>query len=159
MKHFTDDLGEKLQAKKLVFLTKAEREQLDLKRRQDEFEEQKRRSEQLLLQSNPKLAERYLESKKPKKRVIKPSEKFRFSFDWETTKDTSIDMNILYQNPHEPRLLFGRGFRAGMDRREQKKLAAKTQKELRDEIRKKDGIEERPEETRLGRRMWHSLRM
>ncbi|KVH95742.1 DEAD-box ATP-dependent RNA helicase 21 [Cynara cardunculus var. scolymus] len=235
MKRSTDDIGEKLQAKKPVFLTKAEREQLALKRRQDEFDEQKRRSEQLLLQNNPnsssskpplssddasrhhrssrdydrdrdrdrrdrdrdrdrdrerererererdserrnrdrerdeehkarerarleKLAERerekeleaikeqYLGSKKPKKRVIKPSEKFRFSFDWENTEDTSRDMNILYQNPHEARLLFGRGFRAGMDRREQKKLAAKNEKELRDEIRKKDGIEERPEE-------------
>ncbi|KAI3521708.1 hypothetical protein L1887_11180 [Cichorium endivia] len=74
-----------------------------------------------------KLAERYLGSNKPKKRVIKPSEKFRFSFDWENTEDISR-------------------FRASMDRREQKKLAAKNQKELRDEIRKKDGIEERLEE-------------
>ncbi|KAI3494865.1 hypothetical protein L1887_36858 [Cichorium endivia] len=96
-----------------------------------------------------KLAERYLGSKKPKKMVIKPSEKFRFSFVWENTEDISRDMNILYQNPHEARLLFGRGFRAGMDRREQKKLAAKNQKELRDEIRKKDRIEVKPEETRL----------
>ncbi|XP_071692108.1 DEAD-box ATP-dependent RNA helicase 21 [Rutidosis leptorrhynchoides] len=232
MKRSTDDLGDKLQAKKPVFLTKAEREQLALKRRQDEFEEQKRRTEQLLHQANTvssssskppssaddssrnhrssrdydrdrdrdrdrrdrdrdrdrerererdserrnrdrerdeehksrekarleKLAERerekeleaikeqYLGSKKPKKRVIKPSEKFRFSFDWENTEDTSRDMNVLYQNPHEARILFGRGFRAGMDRREQKKLAAKNEKELRDEIRKKDGIEERPED-------------
>ncbi|KAJ0428160.1 putative RNA helicase [Helianthus annuus] len=38
-------------------------------------------------------------------------------------------------------LMFGRGFRAGIDRREQKKLAAKNEKKLRDEIRKKDGIE------------------
>ncbi|KAF5779129.1 putative RNA helicase [Helianthus annuus] len=205
-----DEFGEK---KKPVFLSKAEREQLALKRRQEEFEQQKRRSEQSNpnpSSSNPppsaddssrhhrsdrdrrdrdrerdrerdserrnrdrereeehkarekarleKLAERerekeleaikeqYLGSKKPKKRVIKPSEKFRFSFDWENTKDTSRDTNILYQNPHEARLLFGRGFGAGMDRREQKKLAAKNEKELRDEIRKKDGIEERPEE-------------
>ncbi|MCI64158.1 DEAD-box ATP-dependent RNA helicase 21-like, partial [Trifolium medium] len=42
--------------------------------------------------------------------------------------DTSRDMNYLYQNPHEAQLLFGRGFRAGMDRREQKKLAAKNEK-------------------------------
>ncbi|XP_058108165.1 DEAD-box ATP-dependent RNA helicase 21 isoform X2 [Magnolia sinica] len=92
------------------------------------------------------IKEQYLGSKKPKKRVIKPSEKFRFSFDWENTEDTSRDMNVLYQNPHEARLLFGRGFRAGMDRREQKKLAAKNEKDLREEIRKKEGVEERPEE-------------
>ncbi|GJR91273.1 DEAD-box ATP-dependent RNA helicase 21 [Tanacetum coccineum] len=221
MKRSIDDLGEKLQTKKPVFLSKAEREALALKRRQEEFEEQKRRQEQLLNQSNPnsssssskqpsddvtrhrssrdydrdrdrrdrdrrdrdrdrdrrdrdrereeesklrekdkleKQAERdrekelelikdqYLGTKKPKKRVIKPSEKFRFSFDWENTEDTSRDMNSLYQNPHEARLLFGRGFRAGMDRREQKKLAAKNEKDLRDEIRKKDGVEERPED-------------
>lgn len=227
MKRSADDIVEKLQSKKPVFLSKAEREQLALKRRQEEFEEQKRRQEHLLHNNNPssssvkppssaddssrhhrssrdydrdrdrdrdrrdrerdrererdserrnrdrerdeehkarekarleKLAERdrekehelikeqYLGSKKPKKRVIKPSEKFRFSFDWENTEDTSRDMNVLYQNPHEAQLLFGRGFRAGMDRREQKKLAAKNEKELRDEIRKKDGIEEKPED-------------
>ncbi|KAJ6340259.1 hypothetical protein OIU77_008087 [Salix suchowensis] len=82
------------------------------------------------------IKEQYLGSKKPKKRVIKPSEKFRFSFDWENTDDTSRDMNILYQNPHEAQLLFGRGFRDGMDRREQKKLAARNEKDLRDELRK-----------------------
>lgn len=92
------------------------------------------------------IKEQYLGSKKPKKRVIKPSEKFRFSFDWENTEDTSRDMNSLYQNPHEARLLFGRGFRAGMDRREQKKLAAKNEKELREEIRQKEGVEETREE-------------
>lgn len=225
MKRSTED------AKKPVFLTKAEREQLALQRRQEEIAQQRRQAEQILLESrsnanstadgsNPstasdgrnhhhrssrdrdterrdreserrdreserrdrdserrnrererdeesrarerarqeKLAERerekeleaikeqYLGSKKPKKRVIKPSEKFRFSFDWENTEDTSRDMNSLYQNPHEAQLLFGRGFRAGMDRREQKKLAAKNEKEMREEIRKKDGVEERPEE-------------
>ncbi|RZC62281.1 hypothetical protein C5167_024024 [Papaver somniferum] len=57
-------------------------------------------------------------------RVTKPSEKFRFTFDWDATEDTSRDLNSLYQNPHEARLLFGRGFRAGMDRREQKKKVA-----------------------------------
>ncbi len=35
----------------------------------------------------------YLGAKKLKKRVVKPSEKFRFSFDWENTEDTSRDMN------------------------------------------------------------------
>ncbi|KAJ0046299.1 hypothetical protein Pint_05576 [Pistacia integerrima] len=166
-------------AAKPVFLTKAQREELALKRRQEEIAQQKRRQEQLLdsrdsrdrdrhrrdrerererererdreREEEAKARERarmektnererekeleaikqqYLGSKKPKKRVIKPSEKFRFSFDWENTEDTSRDMNILYQNPHEAQLLFGRGFRAGMDRREQKKLAAKNEKEV-----------------------------
>ncbi|KAK6118193.1 hypothetical protein DH2020_048094 [Rehmannia glutinosa] len=92
------------------------------------------------------IKEQKLGSKKPKKRVIKPSEKFRFSFDWEITEDTSRDMNPLYQNPHGSPLLFGRGFRGGIDRREQKKLAAKNEKYLRDEIRRKEGGEETREE-------------
>ncbi|KAJ0101642.1 hypothetical protein Patl1_05642 [Pistacia atlantica] len=165
-------------AAKPVFFTKAQREELALKRRQEEIAQQKRRQEQLLAQSRDSrdrdrhrrdrererererdrereeeakarerarmektnererekeleaIKQQYLGSKKPKKRVIKPSEKFRFSFDWENTEDTSRDMNILYQNPHEAQLLFGRGFRAGMDRREQKKLAAKNEKEV-----------------------------
>ncbi|KAH7858205.1 hypothetical protein Vadar_021272 [Vaccinium darrowii] len=212
---FDDGVGP-TDSKQPVFLTKAQREQIALQKREEEIAEQKRLSEQLLLHRRPsldsknddssrsnhhhrssrdrerdrdrerererdserrnrereqeeeqkakerarleKLAERekekeiesikeqYLGSKKPKKRVIKPSEKFRFSFDWENTEDTSRDMNFLYQNPHEARLLFGRGFRAGMDRREQKKQAAKNEKDLRDEIRKKDGVEENPEE-------------
>ncbi|GMI70047.1 SMALL1 [Hibiscus trionum] len=58
-------------------------------------------------------------------------------------------MNSLYQNPHKAQLLFGCGFRAEMDRREQKKLATKNEKELREEIRKKDGIEEKPEEAAM----------
>ncbi|KAB5524358.1 hypothetical protein DKX38_022107 [Salix brachista] len=54
-------------------------------------------------------------------------------------------MNILYQNPHEAQLLFGRGLRDGMDRREQKKLAARNEKDLRDELQK-EGVEKNPEE-------------
>ncbi|KAF3510293.1 hypothetical protein F2Q69_00001587 [Brassica cretica] len=70
------------------------------------------------------IKEQYLGVKKPKKRVTKPSEKLRFSFDWENTEDTSRDVNALYQNPHEAQLLFGRGFLAGTDRRQQKNQAA-----------------------------------
>nr|XP_043605889.1 DEAD-box ATP-dependent RNA helicase 21-like isoform X2 [Erigeron canadensis] len=158
-----DDLGEKLQSKKPVFLTKREREQLALQpqqkplsdgrgrdrkrtREQREYDREKNQKEREREKELEAIKEQYLGSKKPKKRVIKPSEKFRFSFDWENTEDTSRDMNVLYQNPHEAQLLFGRGFRAGMDRREQKKLAAKNEKELRDEIRKKDGVEQKPED-------------
>ncbi|KAI3874602.1 hypothetical protein MKX03_035123 [Papaver bracteatum] len=70
------------------------------------------------------IKEQYMGTTKQKKRVMKPSDKFRFSFDWEISEDTSRDMNVLYQNPHEAQLLFGRGFRAGIDRREQKKKIA-----------------------------------
>ncbi|GAB2211634.1 hypothetical protein Droror1_Dr00024958 [Drosera rotundifolia] len=121
----------------------------DLERREREEERERARVSKLAERERSKeleaIKEQYLGSKKPKKRVIKPSEKFRFSFDWENTEDTSRDMNLLYQNPHEAQLLFGRGFRAGIDRREQKKLAVKNEVELREEVRRKDGGKERGE--------------
>ena len=61
----------------------------------------------------------YLGVKKGKKKVAKISEKFRFSFDWANDEDTSVDLNPLYEKKHEALLLFGRGLRAGIDRREQ----------------------------------------
>ena len=61
----------------------------------------------------------YLGVKKRKKRTQKISEKFRFSFDWAADEDTSVDLNPLYEKKHEALLLFGRGLRAGIDRREQ----------------------------------------
>jgi hypothetical protein len=37
-----------------------------------------------------------------KKKIIKPSEKFKFNFDWDGAKeDTSKDLNPLYDKPHE----------------------------------------------------------
>ncbi|XP_059077449.1 DEAD-box ATP-dependent RNA helicase 21 [Cryptomeria japonica] len=120
-----------------------EREEEAKIREKGRLEKQSEREKEKELEA---IKEQYLGTKKPKKRVIKPSEKFRFSFDWENTEDTSRDMNFLYQNPHEAQLLFGRGFRAGMDRREQKKLAAKNEKDLRAQIRSKEGVEEKPEE-------------
>ncbi|CAH8310794.1 unnamed protein product [Eruca vesicaria subsp. sativa] len=102
-----------------------ERRIQDQKREEEAKSREKARAEKLLEREREKeldaIKAQYLGSKKPKKRVIKPSEKLRFSFDWENTEDTSTDTNTLYQNPHEAQLLFGRGFRAGMDRREQKK--------------------------------------
>ncbi|WCJ41568.1 Pre-mRNA-splicing ATP-dependent RNA helicase prp28 [Euphorbia peplus] len=93
------------------------------KREQDTNNKERSRVDILELDA---IKEQYLGSKKPKKRVIKPGDKFRFSFDWENTDDTSRD-----RNPHEAQLLFGRGFRGGIDRREQKKLAVKNEKYTR----------------------------
>ncbi|KAH0488571.1 MAG: hypothetical protein KVP17_001002 [Porospora cf. gigantea B] len=58
------------------------------------------------------------------KKIQKPSEKFRtvFNFEWDAADDTQrADDNPLYQNRLEPQLLFGRGYRAGIDIREQRK--------------------------------------
>ncbi|KAH9543003.1 hypothetical protein CY35_13G039500 [Sphagnum magellanicum] len=141
----------------------------DQEREEEAKNRERKRLEKQMMREHEKeleaIKEQYLGAKKLKKRVVKPSEKFRFSFDWENTEDTSGDMNPMlwydskfhvndgvgftshsYQNPHEAQLLFGRGFRAGMDRREQKKLAAKNENDLRAQIRLKDGVEEGPED-------------
>ena len=68
------------------------------------------------------IKKQYLGGEKLKKKMLKPSEKFKFNFDWEAGDDTSKDLNPLYNNTHEAQLLFGRGLRAGVDRREQKKV-------------------------------------
>ena len=69
------------------------------------------------------IKKQYLGGEKLKKKMLKPSEKFKFNFDWEAGDDTSKDLNPLYSNTHEAQLLFGRGLRAGVDRREQKKVS------------------------------------
>ena len=71
------------------------------------------------------IKKQYLGGEKLKKKMLKPSEKFKFNFDWEAGDDTSKDLNPLYNNTHEAQLLFGRGLRAGVDRREQKKVGSK----------------------------------
>lgn len=69
------------------------------------------------------IKKQYLGGEKLKKKMLKPSEKFKFNFDWEAGDDTSKDLNPLYNNTHQAQLLFGRGLRAGVDRREQKKVS------------------------------------
>ncbi|KAI3867198.1 hypothetical protein MKX03_029245 [Papaver bracteatum] len=115
---------------------KRERELEDEKRRNRKRIREEEQAEKEKEKDLEAIREQYLgNSKKPKIRVIKPSEKFRFTFDWDSTEDTSRDLNSLYQNPHEAKLLFGRGFRAGMDRREQKKKnAPAVQKQKEQEV-------------------------
>lgn len=147
-----------LQRAKPVFLTRAQRAEILLERKP----EQRSLNEEsgMLRLSLPnegkelthfgrqqeleRLKEQYLGSKKLNRRVVKPSEKFRLSFNEENHGDTSRDMNPLYQNPHEAQLLFGRGFRAGIDKREQKLLRAKRQSQRGRENQLRD---EKPDET------------
>ncbi|KAK6775299.1 hypothetical protein RDI58_026300 [Solanum bulbocastanum] len=75
------------------------------------------------------IKEQYLGSEKPKKKKL-VTKRSRLSFHWENTEDTSRDVNSLYQNPHEASLLFGRGFRAGIDRGVQRKI----ERDLREKI-------------------------
>eukprot|EP00347_Sterkiella_histriomuscorum_P020962 403335789 len=59
----------------------------------------------------------YLGIIKEKKRVIKPSDKFKqvFHFAWDASEDTSKDINPLYNQRHDPKLLFGKGHLGGLD--------------------------------------------
>ncbi|EEY70514.1 DEAD/DEAH box RNA helicase, putative [Phytophthora infestans T30-4] len=84
------------------------------------------------------LKDQYLGKTVKKKKVIKASEKFSkvFQFDWEASEDTSADLNPLYAHRMDVNLLYGRGYRAGVDMREQRKqnsfleeLSHKRQKE------------------------------
>ncbi|XP_053992989.1 uncharacterized protein LOC128884032 [Hylaeus volcanicus] len=64
------------------------------------------------------IREHYLGLQRKKRKIQKPSEKFRniFNFEWSAAEDTTRgDCNTLYQSRVEPQFLFGRGFRAGVD--------------------------------------------
>ncbi|CAE7206473.1 DDX23 [Symbiodinium sp. CCMP2592] len=76
----------------------------------------------------------YLGMKENKKKMQKPSEKFRniFNFEWNADDDTMRgDNNPLYTKRLEPQLLFGRGYRAGIDVREQRKNNRHAPREVR----------------------------
>ena len=63
----------------------------------------------------------YLGLTKEKKKLLKPSEKFKniFNFDWHASEDTSWDANPLYNTKYESMVLFGKGKMGGMDIDEQ----------------------------------------
>jgi len=67
------------------------------------------------------IKDQYLGKKRTKKSMVPPSQKFKFNFDWESTEDTSEDLNELYSKRARVSFLFGRGYIAGIDREEQAK--------------------------------------
>lgn len=46
------------------------------------------------------IKQQYLGGEKQKKKMQKPSDKFKFNFDWDSKDDTSKDLNPLYNNLH-----------------------------------------------------------
>jgi len=58
---------------------------------------------------------------KKRRKMQKPSEKFKKSYvdDWNPEDDTSHDINPLYQNKFQPKILFGKGSIAGIDKDDQ----------------------------------------
>lgn len=69
---------------------------------------------------------------KKKKKLVPPSQKFKFVFDWDIAEDTSTDLNPIYNRKHDISLGFGRGFFAGMDRDEQKKGGSRAYNDLQE---------------------------
>ncbi|KAJ3299985.1 DEAD (Asp-Glu-Ala-Asp) box polypeptide 23 [Borealophlyctis nickersoniae] len=65
------------------------------------------------------IREKYMGIERKKRKVRKMSDK-KFVFDWDTQEDTSVDINPIYANRHEPQM-FGRGHMAGIDLKEQMK--------------------------------------
>ena len=64
----------------------------------------------------------YLGGKKEKPLIKRDKKKDKFKMDYDVSEDTSRhDFNPLYNNRMQVNVLFGRGFQAGIDQREQKK--------------------------------------
>jgi len=106
-----------------------ERERRERERQREE-EEKKREERERTKEDKDyerykqQIRESYLGRKQEKKKVVPPSQKFKFAFDWEPEEDTTRDANpLLAKNRVQVNLLFGRGFIAGVDRREQIKQA------------------------------------
>ncbi len=72
------------------------------------------------------IRKQYLGGRKKARKLIKPSEKFKqvFQFEWDASDDTSKDSNPLYSKRANINALYGRGYIAGIDMREQRKGSA-----------------------------------
>ncbi|KAJ1425268.1 P-loop containing nucleoside triphosphate hydrolase protein [Ochromonadaceae sp. CCMP2298] len=97
-----------------------DREEEDRKRRErEESKEAKEHDHEVIA-----IRQHYLGGAEKKRRITKPSDKFAkvFQFDWEATDDTAKDdVNPLYNNRMKINALYGRGYIAGVDQKEQRK--------------------------------------
>ncbi len=104
------------------------REELQLKEKLEREREVRRKVENKDLKEHDQeikaIREHYLGGGEKKRKTVKPSEKFSkiFQFEWEDTDDTSRnDLNPLYSKRVKINALFGRGYIAGVDQKEQRK--------------------------------------
>ena len=107
-----------------------ERQKLNEKRKLEEEQEKLRREKEdnklskELDHEIKTIRDHYLGGVDKRKKVLKPSQKFArlFKFDWEAEDDTmQNDHNPLYTERSKINALFGRGYIAGVDLREQRK--------------------------------------
>jgi ATP-dependent RNA helicase DDX23/PRP28 len=134
---------EEAQKKKPVFLTKEERQKRALEERRRQVEEAREKAQkerELLTRNEPtkevkrlsqieeqmekekclemdKIKEQYVGKKREKRRILKPSEKFKLMFEWDEEEDTLRgSLPFFTEDVVEFRPQFGRGFLGGMDR-------------------------------------------
>jgi len=98
-----------------------DRDRRDREREREKEKEKKAEAPKETEQEKELIKQQYLGTKKEKKRIVKPSEKFKFVFDWDASEDTSKDINPIYNVKHEVLPQFGRGLVAGIDPKEQLK--------------------------------------
>lgn len=112
--------GKTIEDKKREERLNREREERERERR---VKDEKKESNELDHEVKA-IREHYLGGVEKKRKITKPSDKFAkiFQFDWEETDDTARnDVNPLYNNRVKINALFGRGYIAGVDQKEQRK--------------------------------------
>jgi ATP-dependent RNA helicase DDX23/PRP28 len=104
------------------------------------------------------IRDHYLGNTDKKRKISRPSEKFAkiFQFDWEADDDTAKnDFNPLYSKRVKVSALFGRGYIAGIDQREQRKesnfLMSLSEKRMLEAKRLEDGDNQLTETEKLER--------
>jgi ATP-dependent RNA helicase DDX23/PRP28 len=118
--HFNFITGKALEEKKQEEKIRLEREVEERERRQKEEKKEAKEFENEV----KAIRNHYLGVTEKKRKVIKPSEKFAriFQFEWEEDDDTAKnDYNPLYHKRAKIHTLYGRGYIAGIDQREQRK--------------------------------------
>jgi len=93
------------------------------RKRDEKFREKEKEAEVFLTPKEIELIKnKKLGIKKEKKKVQKPSDKFKKVYvdDWNPDDDTSQDINPIFQKKYEPKVLFGKGMIGGIHLEEQK---------------------------------------
>jgi len=133
------------------------------KREREEQERQRRQREENIEAAEQEhelkvIREHYLGGSEKQRKLTKPSEKFArvFQFEWEADDDTAKDdLNPLYSKRMKINALFGRGYIAGADQREQRKdsnfLMSLSEKRLFEAKQLEQGNEQISEEERAQR--------
>ncbi|RXN30930.1 putative ATP-dependent RNA helicase DDX23 [Labeo rohita] len=119
------------------FLSKAEREAEAIKRREQVAEERRRQ----LDEERKKRRERYLGGMKKRRRTRHLNDR-KFVFEWDASEDTSTDYNPIYKEKHQVQL-YGRGFIAGIDLKQQKRDQSRFYGDL---MEKRRTLEEKEQE-------------